>query len=70
MLVSRESLRYDASVPAYIRSSVWRYPVKSMAGEETEEIDVGASAFRRVGVYADVIAPGRIRRSAPVRVID
>jgi len=50
--------------------SLWRYPVKSMMGEELNGILRTAAQHNQVnvGIYAAVLRGGTIRRGDPVRV--
>jgi len=43
--------------------ALWRYPVKSMMGEELNSSEITP---RSVGVYASVVMGGTIRRRDPV----
>ena len=53
---------------------LWRYPVKSMMGEELNAVEVterglvGDHNRVNVGVYASVLQGGRVRRGDPVRL--
>src|ERR1700693_3233068 len=45
-------------MPNYTISSLWRYPVKSMAGEELNSVDVTATGLRGDRAYALVDTAG------------
>ena len=59
-------------------SKLWRYPVKSMLGEECREVELQARGFdgdrlfavqdaqAQFGVYAEVVKPGRVAAGDPV----
>ena len=59
-------------------AKLWRYPVKSMPGEECREVELEARGFHgdhlfavqdaelQFGVYAEVVKPGRLAAGDPV----
>lgn len=56
-------------------SAVWRFPVKSMLGEQIKalarhnRLDVGGAPYPCAGVYATTESPGTIREGDEVRLV-